>query len=397
MNICGIVCEYNPFHNGHMHHIQKAKEAGADAIICIMSGNFVQRGDFAIMRKHARAEAAVRSGADIVIELPLPWSLASAEKFAHGAISILHMLGVCSSVSFGAECDDISALKALAKILADNSLDSAIMSEYSSGISFAAAREAAVAKHFPELSKLLKTPNNILATEYIKALLRLESKIVPVAVMRKGTSHDSDNVFDGFASASLIREKIAHGDDFSALLPPASHEIYLRELDYGNAPVLTQDADSSVMSVLKRFSPEDFRKYSDISEGLEFRLCDCIAQSTTLKDTADLAKTKRYAHSRIRRILLNAFLGCEAHFSEGIVPYARILAFNRTGREIIKKAKKRSDVPVITRPSEIKNESKKAESLLALESRADDIYSLFMKKPFSQGSTYTISPVYVDI
>lgn len=395
MNICGIVCEYNPFHNGHLFHIRETKRRGADGIVCVMSGNFVQRGDFAIMQKHARAEAAVRCGADVVIELPLPWAVSSAERFAYSAISILHSLGVVSSVSFGAENDDIPRLLSLAQMLAGGELDDLILSEYSSGIPYAKAREQALRKVDPELANLIKTPNNILAIEYLKALTRLKSNITPMAISRIGAEHDGSAVSDGIASASYIRELIRHGEDIAPLIPPASFDIYMRETENGNAPVFIESADASMLSVLKRFTPEDFTKFSDVSEGLEFRLVDAISKSRSLNEAAERAKTKRYAHSRIRRIFLNAFLGVESYHSEATPPYARILAFNDTGRDIIKRAKKTSQIPIITRPSSIKFESQKAKDLLALERRADDIYSLFMKSPIQQGNTFTRSPIYV--
>ncbi len=396
MNICGIVCEYNPFHNGHLFHIQETRRRGADGIVCVMSGNFVQRGDFAIMQKHARAEAAVRSGADVVIELPLPWAVSSAEHFAYGAMSILHSLGVVTAISFGAENDDVPRLLSLAEILASGELDDLILSEYSSGIPYAKAREQALEKIDPNLSKLIKTPNNILAIEYLKALIRLKSSITPMAIPRTGAEHDGSEISNGIASASYIRELLSHGGDISQLMPPSASDIYIRETENGNAPVFIKSADTSILSVLKKFKPEDFAKYSDISEGLEFRLVDAISKSRSLSEATELTKTKRYAHSRIRRIFLNAFLGVESYHSEDEPPYARILAFNDTGRDIIKSAKKVSKIPVITRPSSIKFESKKAKDLLALERRADDIYSLFMKSPIQQGSTFTRSPVYVS-
>lgn len=395
MNICGIVCEYNPFHNGHLFHIQETRRRGADGIVCVMSGNFVQRGDFAIMQKYARAEAAVRAGADVVIELPLPWALSSAERFAYGAMSILHLLGVITSVSFGAENDDVPRLLSLAEILASGELDNLILSEYSSGIPYAKAREQAIEKIDSNLSQLIKTPNNILAIEYLKALIRLKSNITPIAVPRTGADHDGSEINDGIASASYIRELLSRGGDISQFIPTCAFNIYMRETANGNAPIFIKSADISILSSLKKFAPEDFAKYSDVSEGLEFRIFDAVSKSRSLNEAVELTKTKRYAHARIRRIFLNAFLGVESYHSEGVPAYARILAFNDAGRDIIKSAKKSSQIPIITRPSSIKSESKKAKDLLALERRADDIYSLFMPSPIQQGNTFTRSPVYV--
>ncbi len=396
MNICGIVCEYNPFHNGHLHQINEVRKAGADAIICVMSGNFVQRGDFAIMQKHARAEAAVKCGADVVIELPLPYAVSSAEFFAFGAVSILEKLGIVTSISFGAECDDLSYLLRISDILVSGELDAEILGAYSNGISYASARENAIRKKYPHLAEILKTPNNILAIEYLKALSRLNSKITPIPVKRYGVQHNEASPAGGFASASYIRECIHSESDISSFVPHEVLEIYENECSNGYAPLNIHDASSAILSSLKRLSAEDFERYSDVSEGLQNRLYDAVLNTSTLEEAIASAKTKRYAHSRIRRIFLNAFLDIDASFAHSPVPYARILAFTEKGRGILKIAKKTSDIPLITKPASIKFESKEAQDLLALERRADDIYSLFMKTPINQGSTLKTSPIFIS-
>ena len=397
MNIFGIICEYNPFHNGHLYQIEQTKKSGADGIVCVMSGNFVQRAECAIMRKEARAEAAIKCGADLVIELPLPYSISSAERFARGGISILSSLGVVSGISFGAETDDVNKLAAIAKLLLDPSFDSEVVEEYKKGVSYPTARYTALKKHDPALSEVLKTPNNILAVEYIKALLSLNSKIAPLPILRHGAAHDTKNEEGAFASASHIRELFFTDKEFSHLLPKASHSKLADEKALGCAPLNRFDLDRAELTVLKRLTASDFLKYSDVSEGLEHRLYTAVSKSTTLDGAISLAKSKRYTHSRIRRILLNAFLDVDSSFAEENSPYARILAFNETGRKIVKAAKKTSDIPIITRPSSIKNESKKAQDFFALERRADDIYSLFMPSPQKQGSTLTSSPKLISV
>lgn len=396
MNICGIVCEYNPFHNGHLYQISEARRAGADAIVCVMSGNFVQRGDFAIMQKHARAEAAVRCGADVVIELPVPYAVSSAEFFAFASVSIFEKLGIVTSISFGAECDSATDLSKLSEVLASGELDEEILKEYSTGISYATARENAIRKKYPDLADILSTPNNILAIEYLKALSRLNSKITPIPVKRFAVQHDEASPSGEFASASYIRELIHVKAEISSFLPTDVLEIYNNEQRNGHAPLNIANASSAILSALKRLSAEDFKKYADVSEGLHNRLYDAVSRSSTFDEAITNAKTKRYAHSRIRRIFLNAFLDIEASLANSPVPYARILAFNEKGREILKLAKKTSDIPIITKPSSIKFESKEARDLLALERRVDDIYSLFMDTPINQGSTLKTSPIFIS-
>ncbi len=393
MRICGIICEYNPFHNGHLYHIEETKKRGAEAIICVMSGNFVQRADFAVMRKHARAECAIRAGADVVLELPVPWSIASAERFAFGAVSLLDALGVVSDISFGCETSNSDDLLHMSELLLQQDFNNAVLEEYSKGISFAKARELAAARFDKKLSGLLSTPNNILAIEYLKALSKLSSKISPICITRTGACHDDTKVSHGFASASAVRGLIAKKSDISSLIPACTEEILKREISLGHAPVFSSAADTAMLSSLKRLSADDFVSYGDVSEGLQFRLENAISKSTTLTEAIALAKTKRYAHSRIRRIYLNAFLGVKNSFSTGSVPYARILALNETGKSIIRMAKKASQIPIINRPSSVKFLDYTANELLSLERRCDDIYSLFMEKPIAQGSTYTISPI----
>ena len=396
MNICGIVCEYNPFHNGHLYQINEARKAGADAIVCVMSGNFVQRGDFAIMQKRARAEAAVKCGADVVIELPLPYAVSSAELFAFGAVSIFEKLGIVTSISFGAECDNLSELSNLSDILVSGELDAEILEEYSKGISYASARENAIKNKYPHLAELLREPNNILAIEYLKALSRLGSKITPIPVKRFAVQHDEVSPSGNFASASYIRERIHSKKEASAFLPDAVFKIYKEECRNGHAPMNINNASSAILSSLKRLSAEDFKKYSDVTEGLHNRLYDAVQKSSILEEAITNAKTKRYAHSRIRRIFLNAFLDIDASLAHSAVPYARVLAFSENGRMILKTAKKTSKIPIITKPAAIKFESKEAQDLLALERRADDIYSLFMDMPIDQGSTLMSSPVFIS-
>ena len=269
------------------------------------------------------------------------------------------------------------------------------MEEYTDGISYAKARERALAKIDKTLASLLREANNILAIEYLKACLRLGYSPSPIVTERIGAGHDSVDFSEGIASASYIRKLIENKEEFAEFVPAQAMSLYRQETEKGSAPVFTSSADSAIMSVLKRMAPEDFTKYGDVSEGLEFRLFEAIAKSCSVANAIDLAKTKRYAHARIRRIFLNAFLDVDTSLSLRSVPYARILAFNDRGREIIKKAKRFSEIPIITRPSSIKNEDERLKSLFALERRADDIYSLFMKGPVSQGNTFTQSPIYI--
>ena len=344
MQISGIICEYNPFHNGHKHHIEETKSLGIDAVVCVLSGDFVQRGEPAILSKHYRAEMAVRSGADLVIELPSPFSCATAERFASGAVSILNDLGVINSLSFGCE-DDFLSLSDLADILNDEFVDLKIREYLQSGITYAAAREKAVSELAPELCEVLKKPNNILAIEYLRAL---PSHIAPIAIPREGAGHDSSETYGKFASASLIRELIRDKkhDEIAQLMPESAYSVLMRATQENSCPV--NISDTAVLSHLKRLSAEDLRSVPDVSEGLENRLLREIAKAGSVSSLIDAIKTKRYTHSRIRRIVMNAYLGIT---HEEKPTYARVLALNDTGKKILALARKRSAIPIITKPA----------------------------------------------
>ena len=233
MGICTIVAEYNPFHSGHMYHISQTKQILGESsdIVAIMSGNYVQRGDFAIVEKYARAKAAVLSGVDLVLELPLTAALSSAEGFAFGALSVADALGCVSNLSFGCENDNLEALNRLAEVIDKEEFSLLLKSELFEGVSFPVARQNAVKKIMPQYSGLLEKPNNILAIEYIKAIKKLDSNIIPIGVCRQGASHDSIVADSDFASASFIRELIKNGktEKCANYMPQSSIEVFKRE------------------------------------------------------------------------------------------------------------------------------------------------------------------------
>ena len=240
-NVIGIVAEYNPFHNGHARLIEQTRaQLGAVCpVVCVMSGDFVQRGSPAVYSKFARAEAAVRCGADLVLELPLPWSLSSAEGFARGAVGLLGSLGVVTHLSFGSECGELDPLQRVAEALLDPLLGEDLRAELRSGIPFAAARQQAVARRVGALAELLQAPNNILAVEYLKAIYDQRLELHPLTVLRTGAQHD--RFAEGnIRSASELRMRSGAGEDVSAFLPRAAAEIFAREKTRGRGPVLRQ-------------------------------------------------------------------------------------------------------------------------------------------------------------
>ncbi len=403
MKTAAIICEYNPFHNGHRLHIEKTREiirqkfGDNTAILCVMSGNFVQRGDVAVLSKFARAEMAVRCGADLVIELPTPYAMATAEVFAHGAVSLIEKTNICDFLSFGSECGDVEKLTATAKLLISDAFSDEVKKELTKGVSFAEARQQAVKTLCPDLESVLSEPNNILAIEYLKALFRLESNITPITVKREGQSHDSpENDGSPLSCASSIRRRLTDGDlaDVKNSMPEDSYDILQREVAIGRAPVTAESLETAILSHLRRLTPDDFARLPDVSEGLHNRLYDAVQNTTCLDDAIACAKTKRYSYARIRRLYMSAFLGISGDLYKDI-PYIRVLAFSNTGRTLLKNIN--SSVPVITKSASVRELGADAQTLFGFESRSTDIYSLAYPAFDARraGSEWTTSPLYI--
>lgn len=342
--ITGIVCEFNPFHKGHKYLIDAVKKSEHDAVICCMSGNFVQRGEFAVYDKFKRAETAIENGADLVIELPTVFSTLSAEGFCRAGIQLIEATGVADRIAFGAENDSIDVLSDIAEKLNDRSIQAEIANEMKSGISFPKARSNVLK------SDILNYPNNILAVEYLKA-----ASLPCFAVQRIGKGHDTD---DQEYSASAIRS----------------------QLDINEISSIC-NCETAVLSKLRMMNVEDFKKIADVSEGLENKIEKAVREATSLDELYNLIKSKRYTHSRIRRIILRAYLGIEQIPDEA--PYIRILGFNKKGKELLSKMKKTASKPIITK---LKDCSEEALPFFIEECRFTDLYNLGYKKPLPCGT-----------
>ena len=406
MIIYGIAGEYNPFHTGHLHHIRQTRLLSPDdgAVVCVMSGVFVQRGDVAVFDAHARAEAAVRSGADLVLELPLPWALSSAEGFALGAAGILNALGIVTHMSFGSEIGDVEPLARAAHALIDPDFERELrLRAQSSTESFARTRQNLLRERIGVGADPLDKPNNILAVEYIKALLRLDSPIIPVTIPRVGSGHDSDDdtISDSEhelepLSASKLRSMLKSGADISEYVPPEAIAIYRRETSLGRGPVSLGDLETAIISRLRAVPPDVFETLPDASEGLQNRLRRAAYTEPTIETILSAAKSKRYALSRLRRMLLCAALGVTAGISKSAPGFTRLLAANSRGLELLRLSKTESRVPIVVKPSA-------AERLLSADDfrifelcrAADDLYALGFASPSERrgGESWRKSPV----
>lgn len=375
MRVAGIVAEFNPFHNGHALLISRAREAlGTDtAVVCAMSGDFVQRGEAAVWSKFARAEAAARCGADLVFELPLPWALSSAEGFARGGVGLLASLGVVDCLCFGSERGETAPLERAAEALLSPAFSAALKSELECGAPFAAARQRALASVADEdTAALLETPNNILAVEYIRAIYELGLDLGFMTVRREGAAHDAPGQ-GSIRSASELRNRLAAGKDNRGLMPEAAAAVFERETERGRGPVLMENLEPMLLSRLRMLPDEAFSRLPDASEGLGNRLCAAVRDEPTLDGVLAAAKSKRYALSRIRRMTMCACLGITEGMAEGLPPYARLLAATERGRALLRQAQDKSRVPIITKPASARRLPRETLGIFELGSGARDL------------------------
>lgn len=378
MKTAGIIAEYNPFHNGHEYQIQYAKEKlGADFVIIAMSGDYVQRGTPAFLSKHLRAQMALRCGADLVLELPVSVSTASAEAFAMGGVSLLDKLGVVDLLCFGSESGEISALQELAQILVEEPEEykRLLKSFLSEGLSFPAARSQALTEYFKnprnfagddfdgvltpllnEVTKILNTPNNILGIEYCKALLRLSSRIKPVTVRREGMGYHDSLIPDVeqetlFASATAIR-KLALTDasdttDSIQKQVPAQVFPILKDALNSNLFLTEDDLDPLLSYCLLQKNATQLASYLDVSADLAQRILNQKNLLQGFSASASFLKTKEITQSRIQRALLHIIL--EIHQAPQTVPYARVLGFRKESSALLKEIKANTQIPLITK------------------------------------------------
>lgn len=395
MKTYGIVAEFNPFHNGHEYLIEQGKKDGAEKTVCVMSGNFVQRGEPAVCSKWRRAEMALKCGADLVLELPVSWAVSSAERFAYGAVSLLNSMGCVDKLLFGCENADADSLFLAASLSLSEEYSAVLKKFLSEGLSFPSAREKAVLSLSDKrTAEILKTPNNILAVEYCKAILRLNSSMEPVCVNRTGVGHDSENLSEAFASASAIRKMLGSDFEKSAdFIPKKAFELLKKANDEGRVLKNLKKLDLPLISMLRRADANEISLVPDVSEGLEYKIKEAAKTGTSFGEIADLIKSKRYTHSRLRRILLLFYLGI---YSEDLIespPYIRVLGFNSKGRELLAQMKKTASLPVIMRYNDIGKLSGQCKSVFDTESRAVDMYNTLFDDIRPCGENMTHNPV----
>jgi len=394
MKTVGIICEYNPFHLGHAGHLRRTRMAlGGDcAIVCVMSGNFVQRGDVAVFGKPVRAKTAVLCGADLVLELPSPYALLSAEGFAKAGVYILDSLGVCDYLSFGSESGEIRALSEAAEAIITSQADTIIREWLAKGLPCAAAMQKAADVLLGTGSDAFKSPNNLLGIEYLKAIFAYGSQLIPITVKRTGGAHDDDT---GFSASALSRILLRGGEPWE-YIPIAVAFEYSEEIAAGRGPISIKRLESAVLSRL-RFV-KDFSRLPGATEGLDRRLARFATSEPTIAAILEKAKTKRYAMSRLRRMLMCACLGITSEDTRDPPPYVRALAMNSTGMKLLKQAQEKARLPIITKPASARKIMGRAAELFEKEAAATDFYVLAYQNEEARqsGQEWRRSPVVIN-
>lgn len=397
MKTTGIITEYNPFHYGHLYHLQKSKKiSGADNIICIMNGNFTQRGLPAITDKWSRTKMSLALGVDLVIELPLVFGIRSAQYFAKAAVKLLDATDLVENFVFGSESGKIAPLKKLAEFLNDEPAEykKILKDNLKKGDPYPSARESALEKFFSskDILNQIKSPNNILGIEYIRAILKNNLALIPLTIKRTADNYHSNLIKGEFASGRAIRKLIRKNDLSSVedLIPRASFKIIKNELHQQKIPVKINRLGLPILAKLRTIEAEKLAEFAEITNGLENRFTKAALKSGNLAELISNIKTKSLTRTRIQRNLLHILLDLTEEEFKKIdkdgPSYLRVLGFNKKGRKILSRLSQNASLPIITRiPNYITeintNSDNPIEKQLSYEIKADDLYSLLYRDP----------------
>ena len=397
MKICAIICEYNPFHYGHLRHMQEAKRlSGADAVMCILGGNFTQRAEPAIANKYVRATMALEGGADIVVQLPTAYACSSAEIFALAGVKVANSFNNITHLAFGCETSNHELLKEIAKYLATEPKEfkEALEKYLEMGNSMVVSRQRALEEliragkvsfsQITETIEILQKPNNILAIEYLKALIRTNSKIQPVFITRGDSEHHSEDVNGKDTSATAIRARLARGKvgKIKRLVPATSYKILKEEIKTYGLPN-TELFNDLCMYVLKTSTVEDYQKVFDINEGLEYRFVDACKDIKDLNTLLLEVKSKRYTYTRLKRIVLRMLLGINKDVVEAIynidkLPYIKVLGFKSNNEKLLSEVNANTNL-IIRNSNVVEKPSKLYRELATIEDKSNIVYNLLLK------------------
>lgn len=405
MNITGIVVEYNPFHKGHLYHIQKTREiTQCDGIVAVMSGNFVQRGIPAVIDKWTRTKMALMNGVDLVIELPSLYSLSSAEFFSNGAVSILNNLGIVNNLCFGSEYGSTDLLNYISNIYIEEPIEfkKYLKENLNLGLAYPDARSKALIKFIKNgknknlsdlsINEIISSPNNILGIEYCKSLRKLKSSIKTFSIKREGSSYNSTCLESNFSSATSIRKYIKYNKNLEGIKPYVPENIYelLLILKSHKYNFVFEDSMLSFLKYKSILYGSSIEKLPDVSEGIHNRIYKFLNKSGDFNELITSVKTKRYTYTRISRILCQFFIGFENFNTYELrkitCPYARILGATGKGIEILKLAKSKASIPIYTKLPKNLNE------VLSLDIQSTKAYSL-LNSSVNAASDHLISPI----
>ncbi len=388
--VLGIIAEYNPFHNGHLYHLEEAKQrSGCNYSICVMTGNFAQRGGTSLINKWTKTEMALAGGIDLVLELPTIYSVSSAENFAEGAVKVLNTTGIVTNLAFGMESNDLSSLNNIANVLYQEPREYVTMlnHELSRGNSFPKARESAIMMYLNDIKRyanILSGSNNILAIEYLKALKKTKSDMMPLGVQRKKVFYNDDKIVDDFASASAIRKlvQLQQFDDIRRVMPRECYMLLREEMKRGNLVFDLRKYETIILYNLRKMTIRDIANIPDVSEGLEYSIKEAAENCNTIRDFIDMVKTKRYTQTRIQRILVYALLGIDRKMmdlSRKVIPYLRVLGCNDKGKELLSEIVRRDPkTNLVTSVKKFLDDrpSRQIQQMLAIDLFASDTYTL---------------------
>lgn len=412
MAVLGIVAEFNPFHNGHLHLLQQTQQNGDfSGTVCVMSGNFMQRGEPALCNKWARAKMALNSGVDLVIELPFCFAVRSAYYFARGAIQLLARTGVVTHVAFGSETGDLDTLIPLSGIIRTEPIDfqQHLKHYLGQGLSYPVARACALEQYFHgqinNLKDILASPNNILALEYLRVIREESLSIVPLTVTRGDSGYHS-TLLNPMASASAIRSALESKQELEHIqtsLPASSLHILKDEMTRGRAPVSYDALSPLILANLRTSTPEKLRNIYEVIEGLEYRIIQSALSSGSIKELTQSIKSKRYSLTRINRILLYSLCDLAKdqieEFDKYGPLYLHILGFSSKGRKILQMIQNKSDITVFNRGKDVKavmaGEKSMMQQMLSLDIKSTDLYTLLYPNPDQRKGCqdFTTSPM----
>lgn len=388
--VLGIIGEYNPFHNGHLYHLEQSKKmTGSTYTVAIMSGNFTQRGSSSLIDKWSKTEAAIHSGIDLVLELPVLYATSSAENFAEGAIKILNSLKVVDYLSFGAETSNIDILEKFADVLyrEPREYKNILSHELKKGLSYPKARENALLMYLNDIRKyvnVLSSPNNILGIEYLKALKKFKSNIRPVSIARFEAGYNDIGYSGNIASATAIRNIVKNGgfDILRRLLPAPSYSILIQNIKQGHIIPDLSVFEKQIIYNLRKMDTSEIAELPDVSEGLEFAIKNAANSCNSVVELLNIIKSKRYTSTRIQRILLYSLLGItkkDMDLSKKVTPYVRVLGLNKRGKFLISEiAKANPRLEIITSVKRFvdNNPNKNLKFMLEKDIWATNIYTI---------------------